>query len=163
MAARDPYNAVVTWVDEPAPPRDGLLAGRTLLVKDLIDTAGLRTTYGSRIYADHVPVTRAPVVERLVAAGRWWSGRPTSTSSHGASWARTPGTESSATRHTPDGRRAGRAPATPPRSPPAWSTWGWDRHGLLDPAAVGVLRDRGAQAKLWTDPDRGHASARAVA
>jgi aspartyl-tRNA(Asn)/glutamyl-tRNA(Gln) amidotransferase subunit A len=69
MTARDPYEAVVTWVDEPAPPRDGPLAGRTLLVKDLIDTAGLRTTYGSRIYADHVPVSSAPVVERLVAAG----------------------------------------------------------------------------------------------
>lgn len=65
----DAYNAVVTRVDEPEPPRDGPLAGRTLLVKDLIDTAGVRTTYGSRIYAEHVPAASAPVVERLVASG----------------------------------------------------------------------------------------------
>src|ERR671929_1080426 len=71
----DPYDAVITWVDEPAPPRDGPLAGRTLLVKDLIDTAGVRTTYGSRIYADHVPVTSAPVVERLVGAGAVVAGK----------------------------------------------------------------------------------------
>jgi aspartyl-tRNA(Asn)/glutamyl-tRNA(Gln) amidotransferase subunit A len=65
----DPGNAVITWVDAPPPPRDGPLAGRTLLVKDLIDTAGIRTTYGSRIHADHVPAADAPVVERLVRAG----------------------------------------------------------------------------------------------
>jgi Asp-tRNA(Asn)/Glu-tRNA(Gln) amidotransferase A subunit family amidase len=40
-----------------------------LLVKDLIDTAGIRTTYGSKIYADHVPDRTATAVERLVAAG----------------------------------------------------------------------------------------------
>jgi aspartyl-tRNA(Asn)/glutamyl-tRNA(Gln) amidotransferase subunit A len=69
MAKPDPNNAVVTWVEEPAEPRDGPLAGRTLLVKDLIDTAGVRTTYGSRIYAEHVPSVSAPAVERLQAAG----------------------------------------------------------------------------------------------
>ena len=41
-------NAVITRVDQPAPARAGPLQGRTLLVKDLIDTAGIRTTYGSR-------------------------------------------------------------------------------------------------------------------
>jgi Asp-tRNA(Asn)/Glu-tRNA(Gln) amidotransferase A subunit family amidase len=65
----DPYDAVIAWVEEPAPPRDGPLAGRTLLVKDLIDTAGLGTTYGSRVYAEHVPATSAPAVQRLVEAG----------------------------------------------------------------------------------------------
>jgi Asp-tRNA(Asn)/Glu-tRNA(Gln) amidotransferase A subunit family amidase len=65
----DPYNAVITWVDEPAEPRPGPLAGKTLLVKDLIDTAGVRTTYGSRIYADHVPTRNAPAVQRLLDAG----------------------------------------------------------------------------------------------
>jgi Asp-tRNA(Asn)/Glu-tRNA(Gln) amidotransferase A subunit family amidase len=65
----DEYNAVITWVDQPEPPKPGPLVGRTLLVKDLIDTAGVRTTYGSRIYADHVPSRTAPVVERLVDAG----------------------------------------------------------------------------------------------
>jgi aspartyl-tRNA(Asn)/glutamyl-tRNA(Gln) amidotransferase subunit A len=45
------------------------LSGKTLLVKDLIDTAGIRTTYGSKIYADHVPERTAPAVQRLVDAG----------------------------------------------------------------------------------------------
>ncbi|MER3410184.1 MAG: hypothetical protein C4305_06420 [Thermoleophilia bacterium] len=65
----DPYNAVITWIEEPASPRPGPLAGKRLLVKDLIDTAGVRTTYGSRIYAEHVPSRTAPVVGRLEAAG----------------------------------------------------------------------------------------------
>ena len=68
--SRDPYNAIVTAVGPPAePPTEGPLAGRTLLVKDLIDTAGIRTTYGSRLYADHVPNRNATVVDRAVRAG----------------------------------------------------------------------------------------------
>ena len=47
----------------------GRCTGKRLLVKDLIDTAGIRTTYGSKIYADHVPARTATAVERLVAAG----------------------------------------------------------------------------------------------
>ena len=66
----DPYNAGITWLDEPLQERtDGPLAGRTLLVKDLIDTAGIRTTYGSRLYADHVPERHATVVQRVLDAG----------------------------------------------------------------------------------------------
>jgi aspartyl-tRNA(Asn)/glutamyl-tRNA(Gln) amidotransferase subunit A len=44
-------------------------AGPSLAVKDLFDTAGVRTTYGSAIFADHVPDTTAPAVARLEAAG----------------------------------------------------------------------------------------------
>jgi aspartyl-tRNA(Asn)/glutamyl-tRNA(Gln) amidotransferase subunit A len=40
-----------------------------ILVKDLVDTAGVRTTYGSRIYAEHVPEKTASCVERLESAG----------------------------------------------------------------------------------------------
>src|SRR5438132_3427625 len=65
----DPFNAVITWVDPGEPAVEGLLAGRRLLVKDLIDTAGVRTTYGSRIFADHVPDRTAPAVQRLLDAG----------------------------------------------------------------------------------------------
>ena len=43
--------------------------GLPLAVKDLFDTAGLRTTYGSAIFADHVPDRTAPSVTRLVDAG----------------------------------------------------------------------------------------------
>jgi len=38
-------------------------------VKDLIDVAGVRTTYGSKIYADHVPRRSASAVELLRHAG----------------------------------------------------------------------------------------------
>jgi aspartyl-tRNA(Asn)/glutamyl-tRNA(Gln) amidotransferase subunit A len=65
----DAYNAVVTWVESPEDPRPGPLSGKKLLIKDLIDTAGIRTTYGSKIYADHVPERTAPAVRRLVDAG----------------------------------------------------------------------------------------------
>ena len=66
----DAFNAGITWLDEPLRRTDaGPLAGRTVLVKDLIDTAGIRTTYGSRVYADHVPTRHAGVVERVLDAG----------------------------------------------------------------------------------------------
>jgi aspartyl-tRNA(Asn)/glutamyl-tRNA(Gln) amidotransferase subunit A len=66
----DPYNAAVTWLEQPLRgAATGPLAGRTLLVKDLIDTAGIRTTYGSQIYADHVPRRHATVVQRVLDAG----------------------------------------------------------------------------------------------
>jgi Asp-tRNA(Asn)/Glu-tRNA(Gln) amidotransferase A subunit family amidase len=64
----DIWNAVITEV-EPAPALPGPLHGKRLLVKDLFDTAGVRTTYGSKIYADHVPTRTAPSVQRLVDAG----------------------------------------------------------------------------------------------
>jgi aspartyl-tRNA(Asn)/glutamyl-tRNA(Gln) amidotransferase subunit A len=55
---------------ETAPqPGPGALSGKTLLVKDLIDTAGVRTTYGSKIYSEHVPGRTAPAVQRLLDAG----------------------------------------------------------------------------------------------
>jgi aspartyl-tRNA(Asn)/glutamyl-tRNA(Gln) amidotransferase subunit A len=43
--------------------------GRRLAVKDLFDTAGLRTTYGSAIFGDHVPTRTAESVLLLEAAG----------------------------------------------------------------------------------------------
>ena len=43
--------------------------GIRLAVKDLFDTAGVRTTYGSAIFADHVPAVTAPTVARLQDAG----------------------------------------------------------------------------------------------
>jgi aspartyl-tRNA(Asn)/glutamyl-tRNA(Gln) amidotransferase subunit A len=43
--------------------------GTALAVKDLFDTAGVRTTYGSAIFADHVPDVTAEAVSLLEAAG----------------------------------------------------------------------------------------------
>ncbi len=47
----------------------GPLAGVPLLVKDIFDTAGVRTTYGSGIFRDNVPLRSATSVRRLVDAG----------------------------------------------------------------------------------------------
>jgi amidase len=50
-------------------PQDRALFGLTLAVKDLLDTAGIRTTHGSLAYADHVPQTDDIVVARARRAG----------------------------------------------------------------------------------------------
>ena len=47
----------------------------SLAVKDLFDTAGVRTTYGSPIFADHVPAATAEAVARLEAAGYTMAGK----------------------------------------------------------------------------------------
>ncbi|HMC06675.1 MAG TPA: amidase [Solirubrobacterales bacterium] len=52
----------ITRIEEPA-------AGTRLAVKDILDTAGIRTTYGSPIFSDHVPDRTAEVVLRLEGAG----------------------------------------------------------------------------------------------
>ena len=67
-------NAVLTVCAESALARarggvSGRLAGVPLLVKDLIDVAGTRTTFGSRIYADRVATETAPCVAALEAEG----------------------------------------------------------------------------------------------
>jgi amidase len=75
-------NAIVTFVPEAALAaarrvdaairrgRDpGPLAGLPIAYKDMIATKGIRTTFGSPIYADHVPTGDALLVERLKGAG----------------------------------------------------------------------------------------------
>jgi amidase len=47
----------------------GLLHGLPVAHKDLADTAGVRTTYGSTVFAYHVPETDALHVARMAAAG----------------------------------------------------------------------------------------------
>ena len=53
----------------------GVLHGIPVSVKDLIDTAGLRTTYGSGMFRDHVPAKDGAVPERLRAAGAVLTGK----------------------------------------------------------------------------------------
>ena len=53
------------WLARPEPPRPGV----PVAVKDLLDTAGLVTTYGSALFAEHVPAQSAEAVLRLEAAG----------------------------------------------------------------------------------------------
>jgi amidase len=76
-------NAVCTLLDEDelmkrARKADERLAGSDAVgplhglphaIKDLVPTAGIRTTYGSPIYKDNVPVEDALLVERLKSAG----------------------------------------------------------------------------------------------
>lgn len=75
-------NAVVTLVPEHARAMarradEAISKGRTLgplhglpaLHKDLADTAGIRTTYGSPITSDHVPHGNTLVVQRMIDAG----------------------------------------------------------------------------------------------
>jgi aspartyl-tRNA(Asn)/glutamyl-tRNA(Gln) amidotransferase subunit A len=48
---------------------DDVPPGKRLAVKDLFDTAGLVTTYGSILFAEHVPADTAAAVSRAEAAG----------------------------------------------------------------------------------------------
>jgi amidase len=50
--------------DEP-----GWLAGLPVAIKDLTDVAGVRTTYGSPIFKDHVPTKSHPLVDRIERKG----------------------------------------------------------------------------------------------
>ena len=47
----------------------GALHGVPVAIKDNVDTTGLRTTAGSRVFRDRVPERDAPVVESLRKAG----------------------------------------------------------------------------------------------
>src|SRR5436305_6969251 len=47
----------------------GWLAGLPVSIKDLTDVAGVRTTYGSPIFANHVPAKSHPLVERIERKG----------------------------------------------------------------------------------------------
>ncbi len=47
----------------------GLLHGLPIGVKDLEDTKGIRTTYGSPLFSDHIPDRDALIVERMKNAG----------------------------------------------------------------------------------------------
>jgi amidase len=65
--ARDRAKALMnsgTAVDEP-----GALAGLPVPIKDLVDVGGVRTTYGSPIFKDHVPASSHPLVERIERKG----------------------------------------------------------------------------------------------
>src|SRR5688572_1103110 len=77
-------NAIVTFLPERAlkdaraldrrlanrrKARDGALSGLPIAYKDLVPTKGIRTTFGSSVYANNVPTQDHLIVERLRAAG----------------------------------------------------------------------------------------------
>jgi aspartyl-tRNA(Asn)/glutamyl-tRNA(Gln) amidotransferase subunit A len=82
-ARLDPkLKAFITMMDESARSRAqqadaelsrgidrGLLHGIPVAVKDVFSTQGVRTTCGSKLFADHIPDHNAAVVEKLESAG----------------------------------------------------------------------------------------------
>jgi aspartyl-tRNA(Asn)/glutamyl-tRNA(Gln) amidotransferase subunit A len=79
----------------------GPLHGVPVAVKDIVDTAGVTTTMGSRHFAGHVPTTDAEVVTRLRAAGAVIVGK---TTTHEFAFG-------------PTGDRAANGPGTNPHDP----------------------------------------------
>lgn len=89
LAAARAAEAAILRGDELGP-----LHGLPVLIKDTQDTAGLRTTYGSPLFADHIPQADAGSVARLRAAGaiilgktntpEWAAGGNTRNPVHGA-------------------------------------------------------------------------------
>jgi len=84
-AANGEVNAIVSQRDpdelmaeartlDDAEPR-GWLHGIPLAVKDLVATAGLRTTWGAPLYADHVPAQDDILAARMRAAGAIFTGK----------------------------------------------------------------------------------------
>jgi amidase len=77
--ANPKVNAIVTFLPEQAlkaaralDRRKGFdrpLAGLPIAYKDLVPTRGVRTTWGSLVYRDHVPSQNHLIVDRLSAAG----------------------------------------------------------------------------------------------
>ena len=69
ISLRDPDDLMrEARVADDAPNR-GWLHGMPVAVKDLLATKGLRTTYGSPLFADYVPEADDLVVARMRAAG----------------------------------------------------------------------------------------------
>jgi amidase len=62
-------NAYVTVVEQPEPARDGPFRGVPIPIKDLNETAGIRTTFSCAAFADYVPDSDAAVVRRIRDAG----------------------------------------------------------------------------------------------
>lgn len=79
IAAREAEAAVMRGeVDAP-------LLGVPFTAKDVLDSKGVRTTYGSRAFADHVPTEDAIVVARMKKAGAILVGKG-NTAEFGLSW-----------------------------------------------------------------------------
>jgi len=62
---------------------DKPLLGIPVAIKDLVDTAGIRTTYGSRIFSGQTPERNARIVDQLIEAGAIIVGK---TATHEFAW-----------------------------------------------------------------------------
>ena len=95
----------------------GPLAGVPVGLKDIIYTAGLRTTAGSRVYANFVPAYDATVTARLKGAGAVILGKTVTTEFATADPSPTHNPWN--TEHTPGGSSSGSAAAVAARIVPA--------------------------------------------
>ncbi len=128
----------------------GPLHGVPITVKDLCDTAGVRTTYGSKSFSDHVPKHDAVTWSRLKAAGAILIGKTTTPEFGmlGVTDSQLTGRTSTpwATTHTSGGSSGGAAASV--ASGVAPFAWGSDGGGSIRvPAAccgvVGLKASRG--------------------
>ena len=73
QALQDKLNAVITFVDPEEQlkelPEDGAFYGVPIVLKDNVNTKGIRTTASSRILDNYVPVYDATIVKKLNEAG----------------------------------------------------------------------------------------------
>jgi Asp-tRNA(Asn)/Glu-tRNA(Gln) amidotransferase A subunit family amidase len=99
-----------------------------LLVKDLIDTAGIRTTYASSIYRDHVPARTAPAVAALEAEGAIVVAKANADEFAWGVCGQNVHYGDTVNPVAPTASPAGRAAATQPRSRPGWSARSGHRH-----------------------------------
>ncbi len=67
--AREHAQALMAGQRREAEGQRGWLAGLPVVIKDLMDVAGVRTTYGSPLYRDHVPTASHPLVQRIERLG----------------------------------------------------------------------------------------------
>ncbi len=67
--ARDHAKALMRGARREAEGEPGWLAGLPVAIKDLTEVAGVRTTFGSPIFADYVPDRSHPIVERIERKG----------------------------------------------------------------------------------------------
>lgn len=75
VSLRDPDELMAEARAADAGPRRGWLHGLPVAVKDLVATKGLRTTWGSPLFADHVPQADDLVAARIRAAGAIFVGK----------------------------------------------------------------------------------------
>ena len=78
-AAEEARAAEAAWARGEARPLEGV----PFAAKDIFDTACVRTTYGSRMFAGHVPARDAEAVRRMRAAGAVLVGK---TATHEFAW-----------------------------------------------------------------------------
>src|SRR4051812_27631275 len=125
-------------------------AGTRLAVKDLLDTANLTTTYGSAIFAEHVPATSAASVLLAEAAGYANVGK---TNLHEFAYGTTSENAHFGTVPNPlrEGRIAGGSsggaaaapPAAPPHTPPGTHSGGAIRTPAARCRGVGLQPTHG--------------------